>query len=300
VRWPRPAWLQRVSRERLAILGRAVGVVAVLGLIAAGVTAFVLGEVGRDPGTVPVGVASPTAGASEHVVQPTQAPAAGYSGLPQATTFATIPAAPRDPAPSADTSGLVLHPLVAQVVYAGPGQQAVAVLPTTELGAPTWVPVVQTGPGWDEVLLPSRPNGASGWIFTGGASSSQLELRHTPYLISIQLGARKLTLTDGGRVVGTWTVAIGAPATPTPTGTTFVLALLAPTQPTYSPLILPLGFHSNSLQTFGGGPGTVGVHGWPDPSVFGEAVSNGCVRVPDSALRTLSRVPLGSLVSISS
>jgi len=92
----------------------------------------------------------------------------------------------------------------------------------------------------------------------------------------------------------------GAPATPTPTGRTFLLALLAPAHPTYSPLILPLGFHSDTLDTYGGGPGTVGVHGWPDPSVFGRAVSHGCVRVPAAALHILSRVPLGSLVLITS
>jgi lipoprotein-anchoring transpeptidase ErfK/SrfK len=85
--------------------------------------------------------------------------------------------------------------------------------------------------------------------------------------------------------------------TPTPAGRTFLLALLAP-RPTYSPLILPLGLHSNALSTFGGGQGTVGLHGWPDPSVFGHAVSNGCVRVPAAALHLLSGIPLGTLVLI--
>jgi lipoprotein-anchoring transpeptidase ErfK/SrfK len=103
---------------------------------------------------------------------------------------------------------------------------------------------------------------------------------------------------DGGRLLGTWTVAVGSRATPTPTGRTFLLALLAPRHPTYSPLILPLGSHSNTLTTFGGGPGTVGLHGWPNPSVFGHAISHGCVRVPASGLRALSRVPLGSLVLV--
>ena len=56
--------------------------------------------------------------------------------------------------------------------------------------------------------------------------------------------------------------------------------------------------HSNALSTFGGGPGTVGLHGWPNPSVFGHAVSNGCVRVPAAALHLLSGIPLGTLVLI--
>jgi lipoprotein-anchoring transpeptidase ErfK/SrfK len=117
-------------------------------------------------------------------------------------------------------------------------------------------------------------------------------------LVLISRGARRLSVYDGGRLLGTWTVAVGSRATPTPTGRTFLLALLAPRHPTYSPLILPLGSHSNTLTTFGGGPGTVGLHGWPNPSVFGHAISHGCVRVPASGLRALSRVPLGSLVLV--
>ena len=86
---------------------------------------------------------------------------------------------------------------------------------------------------------------------------------------------------------------MGAPGTPTPTGRTFLLAAVAPRHPTYSPLILPLGMHSHTLSTFGGGPGTVGLHGWPDPSVFGHAVSHGCVRVPPAALAGPVRHPPG-------
>ncbi|MCP9981085.1 L,D-transpeptidase [Actinomadura madurae] len=67
---------------------------------------------------------------------------------------------------------------------------------------------------------------------------------------------------------------------------------------TPSPTVLPLGTHSATLDTFGGGPGTVALHGWPDASVFGKAITHGCVRVPADALKALSRVPLGSLVLI--
>jgi lipoprotein-anchoring transpeptidase ErfK/SrfK len=231
-------------------------------------------------------------------VLPAGVPATELAKLPRATTYASIPAAPADPAPFAITGGLVVHPRAPLVVSAGPGKPPVAVLPPAELGAPTWVPVVQGNPGWERVLLPSRPNRATGWIYTGAAGGSQLDTRRSPFLVRINVGARKLSILDAGRLLGTWTAAVGAPATPTPTGRTFLLALLAPLHPTYSPLILPLGFHSDTLDTYGGGPGTVGVHGWPDPSVFGRAVSHGCVRIPAAALHILSRVPLGSLVLI--
>ena len=121
---------------------------------------------------------------------------------------------------------------------------------------------------------------------------------YSAYQVEINLAAYRLTVLDAGRSLGSWTVAVGAPGTPTPTGRTFLLASMAPVHPTYSPLILPLGLHSDTLTTFGGGPGTVGLHGWPDTAVFGHAVSHGCVRVPAAALRILSQVPLGSSVMI--
>jgi lipoprotein-anchoring transpeptidase ErfK/SrfK len=233
------------------------------------------------------------------VVAPVPVSSAEFAKLTQATTFTSIPAAGRDQDPFAATDGVVMHPLTAQVVYLGPGEKPVAVLPATELGGPTWVPVVASAPGWIQVLLPNRPDHSTGWIYDNGTASTELVVRVTPYLIHIEVGARKLTVYESGVSLGTWTVAVGASGTPTPTGRTFILALLAPPHPTYSPLIMPLGTHSNALSSFGGGPGTVGLHGWPDPAVFGQAVSNGCVRVPATALRILSKIPLGTLVLIS-
>jgi lipoprotein-anchoring transpeptidase ErfK/SrfK len=212
-----------------------------------------------------------------------------------ATTYATTPSAPQDPAPFASETGTVLHPTSTRVLYARPGGPATAMLPATELGSPTWVPVVQSQPDWDRVLLPTRPNRSTAWIYLGGGG---VRTAYTAYRIEISLAAHRLTIVDAGRSLGTWTVADGAPSTPTPTGRTFLLASLAPQHPTYSPLILPLGAHSNTLTTYGGGPGTVGLHGWPSSAVFGHSVSHGCVRVPPAALRALARIPLGSSVMI--
>jgi hypothetical protein len=217
--------------------------------------------------------------------------------LPAATTNGATPTAPRDPAPFAPETEIVVHPAAARVVYTRPGGPPAARLPATEVGSPTWVPVVQSQPGWDRVLLPTRPNRSTGWIYLGGGG---LQTAVTRYQVQISLSGRRLTVLNAGRSLGTWTVADGAAGTPTPAGRTFLLASLAPAHPTYSPLILPLGTHSDTLSTYGGGPGTVGLHGWPDPAVFGHAVSHGCVRVPAAALRTLSQVPLGSPVMITS
>ena len=267
---------------------RAVGKATAVAFVTTAVAALAAGCSGT-PGPSPAATAPP--------VQPVHVPAAQIARLPAATTYGTMPAAPPDPSPFAPETGIVVHPDATRVVYTRPGGPPVAALPVTELGSPTWVPVVQSQAGWDRVLLPARPNRSTGWIYLGGGG---LQTAYSPYLVQITLSNRRLTILDGGRSLGSWTVADGVAGTPTPTGRTFLLASLAPTHPTYSPLILPLGTHSDTLTTYGGGPGTVGLHGWPDSSVFGQATSHGCVRVPPAALRALSRVPLGSPVMITS
>lgn len=220
---------------------------------------------------------------------------AAEPGTPEATTFTTVRGAPADPAPDGVTDGLVVHPTRPLPVLDRPGGRTIATLPVEQLGGPTWVPVVEGSGTWRRVLLPSRPNSATGWIST---ERGALTSAHTPYTVQVSLAKRRLTLQRSGRALGSWPVAIGGPQTPTPTGRTFVLATLAPAEKVPSPLVLPLGAHSATLDTFGGGPGTVALHGWPDAAVFGKPVTHGCVRVPQEALRRLARVPLGTLVFI--
>ncbi len=215
--------------------------------------------------------------------------------LPQSTTYTSLKGVPTDADPAGTNDGKVVHPLASVPVSATAGGVPVAVLPSKELGGPTWVPVIESQAGWDRVLLPSRPNGATGWIPSGGG---KLQTAHSSYAVTVKTSTRRLTLSKSGHTVGTWTVAVGAAKTPTPVGRTFMLASLAPSKPTYSPLILPVGAHSDTLDSYGGGPGTVAFHGWPSTSVFGQAVTHGCVRVPADALKRLSQVPLGTPVFI--
>ena len=274
----------RLDRPRRRAVGRAAAVTVVTAAVAALATGC--GGTAGPPHAVPT-----------PPVQPVHVPAAQIARLPAATTYGTTAAAPPDPAPFAPETGFVLHPEATRVVYSRPGGPPVAALPVAELGSPTWVPVVQAQPGWDLVLLPARPNRSTGWIYLGGGG---LQTAYSAYQVQINLATLRLTVLDAGQSLGSWTVADGTAGTPTPTGRTFLLASLAPRHPTYSPLILPLGTHSDTLSTYGGGPGTVGLHGWPDAAVFGHAASHGCVRVPPAALRALSRIPLGSPVIITS
>jgi lipoprotein-anchoring transpeptidase ErfK/SrfK len=215
--------------------------------------------------------------------------------LPQATTYTTLQGLPQDQEPFGKATGTVIRPKAPLPVSALPGGAAVAALPDKQLGGPTWVPVVESKPGWHRVLLPSRPNRVTGWI---PDAADKVETARSSHLVKVDVGDRRLTLFEKGRKVGAWSVAVGEGKTPTPTGRTFMLALLKPSKPTYSPLILPVGAHSETLETFGGGPGTVAFHGWPSKDVFGKAVTHGCVRVPADALARLSKAPLGTPVDI--
>lgn len=233
---------------------------------------------------------------SSGIPQPVEVTPAAKKQLPRATTHETLKKAPEDPRPGKRTDGTVLRIDKPQVVYKEPGGEPLAVLPAEQLNGPSWVPVVGKSPGWKRVLLPSRPNHSTGWLYA--KDSSGFSQTKSSSVVKVDVSDRKLTITDDGQRVGSWTVAVGKKDAPTPTGRTFVLALLAPSEPTYSPLIIPLGAHSNTLTSYGGGPGTVGFHYWEDSSVFGRAVSHGCIRVPKPALDALSDVPLGSQVLI--
>ena len=214
------------------------------------------------------------------------------AALPLSTTYTVVEGAPLDLGPPEPTDGTVVHPRREVVVYAAPGGAPIARLGPQQIGE-TWLPVIAQQPGWVQVLLPSRPNGSTGWL-----TETALDRAVTPYLIRVHLRSFNVELFKGGQRLGSWTAGIGKTSAPTPTGRTFLLGSFSDTAQRYSPVILPLGTHSPTLDSFGGGPGTVAIHTWPTANVFGTRSSDGCIRVPKDALDQLTRVPLGTLVLI--
>lgn len=212
--------------------------------------------------------------------------------LPVSSTRTTIEAAPQDPRPTKVPKGTVVHPKRVTALYDEPDGTPFGKVRPTEFGD-TWLPVITRNRTWVQVLLPSKPNGSTGWI-----RGSELTEARSRFLVKVHLGERSLELFEDDALVGTWTVAIGASDTPTPVGRTFVLGQIIDDKQPFSPVIMPLGSHSETLDSYGGGPGTVALHGWTDPSVFGKAISHGCVRVPDDALDLLRTVPIGTVVMV--
>ena len=149
---------------------------------------------------------------------------------------------------------------------------------------------------WYRVRLPSRPNDAAGWI-----PAEAVQVKRTPYRITVSLGARRAELLRKGRVIDRWTVAVGTSANPTPTGRFAISEIVKQAKPNgfFGPYILTLTAHSLHLSDFDGGDGRVALHGTSLPNLLGQAVSHGCVRFPNSAAITLARtVPAGTPVDI--
>jgi len=249
------------------------------------------------PSATMVPAAVPTASAA------TRAEAVTAPALPAATT-STTPTGP-SPAPPVATLATPDERLpevgarllaTSVVVRAQPGSgTAVALRGATEFGNPRVLPVTALGGDWLQVMLPSRPNGSIGWIRARDA-----ELQPLSDQIQIDLQARTVTWLHGGVVVLSTTAGIGAPATPTPTGTFFVTDVL-PDDPggPHGAFVVALDAHSDAYTTFEGGDARIAIHGTDAPSSIGADVSNGCLRIAPDALRTLaSGIPLGTPVVI--
>lgn len=146
--------------------------------------------------------------------------------------------------------------------------------------------VAADGTGWLRVLLPSRPNGSTGWIREANTIVST-----DPMRIRISLKRHTLSVFRKGRLIRRVGVALGAAATPTPKGRFSIYQEVR--EPWFSPLgpwALHLTAHSNVLFEYAGGPGRVAIHGargelWAEA---GTNPSHGCIRVPDPGIRRIA------------
>ncbi|HEY5195546.1 MAG TPA: L,D-transpeptidase family protein [Solirubrobacteraceae bacterium] len=170
-------------------------------------------------------------------------------------------------------------------------------------GVQTVLPVIgrattTTGAHWLHVMLPGRPNAATGWITQRGTS-----LRTTRWHLVVRTSTRQLRVYHSGHLIQAFPAIVGKPATPTPEGLFFVeeSIQLPPASPG-APFALALSARSNVLQEFDGGPGQIAIHGLANlGGTLGTAVSHGCVRLAAQAMRWLvGRISPGVPVTIES
>ncbi|MGD2060373.1 MAG: L,D-transpeptidase [Acidimicrobiia bacterium] len=168
---------------------------------------------------------------------------------------------------------------------------------TTILGTVTVLGVVSAPvDGWVEVMLPIRPNGSTGWVDAG-----QVSLYVADSLIVVELEARRLTYLVDGVEVLTTDVGVGSLYNQTPPGEYFVtdnVTMANPNSP-WGPHALGLSARSESITSYNGGDGIIGIHGTNNPSSIGSNISLGCVRLPNDMITALhDMVPIGTRVEI--
>jgi lipoprotein-anchoring transpeptidase ErfK/SrfK len=155
------------------------------------------------------------------------------------------------------------------------------------------------GNDWIKVLLADRPNGSAGWV-----PRDRVALSRTRYGVAVRVRARRVTIFRNGKRVRRFRAVVGAPATPTPLGLAAIYERNRQPDPSafLGPWALSLTSLSNVLESYGGGPGRVAIHGRAGASLLdplGTARSHGCIRVNNDDIRWMAaKVPVGSPVRV--
>jgi lipoprotein-anchoring transpeptidase ErfK/SrfK len=233
---------------------------------------------------------------------PTLVPAATAANPP--TTVTTKPATAKPVA--ATTASTPVPPLAApgkpatQTLVAAATVKKISIFATPEAKKPVSTldnktnfsgrhvfVVLEHRPGWYKVLVPTRPNGRTGWVKAG-----EIGLFTTDFSISVSLSKRELVVFKAGVEVMRETVAIGQSKYPTPTGVFFIREGVRPSNPkgAYGTFAFGLSAYSNVLTKFGRGDGQVGIHGTNAPAKLGQAVSHGCIRMRNETVTKLSKM----------
>ena len=146
-------------------------------------------------------------------------------------------------------------------------------------------------PTWYRISIPGRPNGRP---VRAGAS------RDPPGAEAPDRVSRRKASSTGTDASSCAKVAVGKPGAETPLGLFYVTWKFNLDRPRLGdPGRVCLETSAYSKLTDWPGGGIVGMHGTPWPSLLGQAVSHGCIRVHNDNIEFLrNRVPLGTPVKI--
>ena len=235
-----------------------------------------------------------------HVPAPSFARAFAIAALlalaPLASAAPAAPAEPAGPAPDIAWTARILTPVTARTAPRADAGPVARVSPYTAFWARAQrllvLSPVQTDPTtgrrWIRVRLPSRPNGAQGFV-----PLDAVQLRATRFRIVVRVAARRVELWRRGVRIARFRAAVGTGSTPTPTGMFAVQDPVpsAAAQRSYlGPYIITLTAYSEVLRSFMGGNGLVAIHGTNADGLLGQAVSHGCVRVSNASVSRLYAV----------
>lgn len=230
----------------------------------------------------------------------------GVPGEPTPTQLVSAPESqPSEQASAADmpswldTASRVANAQTTRLrIYDGPGGEVVHRLPNPGAsGSPLVLLTIedaQASPEWVKVQVPVRPNGTAGWV-----RAEDIWVSTVRYRLEVSTDDRTLTLFHDGDPVEEFPVAVGTGGTPTPTGSFYLVELIAPTNAGYGPYAFGLSAFSDVLNSFGGGPGQIGLHGTDNSGSIGTAASHGCIRMHnDDIVRLAEILPLGTPIDI--
>jgi hypothetical protein len=175
------------------------------------------------------------------------------------------------------------------------------------------MPVVRSDAGglavegdWLPVWLPFPPNENTGFV-----SADDVNLYPHSYRITIDREAFMLTLTQSGEPIIETQVGLGRAGADTRPGFYYTTELLQSPNPdsVYGPFAYGIsGFADDPeiIEQFGGDDGVavVGIHGTNQPELIGQAVSAGCIRVPNDIITQMAdpgtdpQLPLGIPVEV--
>lgn len=190
--------------------------------------------------------------------------------------------------------GLVERPTVAR---SRPGGERVVRLGReTEFSSPRVLAVVGQAGAWVEVMAAELDNGETAWV-----DAAALDLGATDFTLRADLSERQVTVRANGRLVRRIPVAIGGPATPTPTGRFAVTDKLNVPggSAAYGCCAVALTGHQPNVPQEWAGGDRLAIHATDHTETIGNAASLGCFRASEANARwLLHTVPLGTVIQI--
>ncbi|MEJ7798363.1 MAG: L,D-transpeptidase [Solirubrobacteraceae bacterium] len=209
-------------------------------------------------------------------------------GGPSRGAAPSVPQAPRtQPEPPVPAGPLAARVLRRTQLRRSPGGRVVrTITTTTEFESPHVLAVVARDGAWLGVLSDLVPNARVAWIPVTSA-----ELVPMPYSLDVDLSARRVLVRREGRVVRRVKIAVGTPATPTPTGRFAVTDALriGKGSGSYGCCALALTARQGSLPQGWGGGDRIAIHGTTLLGTIGTPASFGCMRARNEDMRWLLR-----------
>ena len=179
----------------------------------------------------------------------------------------------------------------------GGGRLITKVATTTVFGSAQTFWVEHLSGSWLGVVSNLAGNNKIGWIPASAASLSRVN-----WELKASLSKRELTVLHNGKPMERYSIAVGAPAAPTPTGRFAVTDRLTTGDPAgpYGCCILALSAEApHAIQDWSGG-NRIAIHSTPETSSIGKPVSHGCMRLTLAEGRwLLSHIPLGTPTLVS-